>query len=114
MITFISLALISILAIYRSQNRILKKKEIGFGITESDIFTDFSAIIKVSIYSFFGGIFSTFIGITNFLLYSEMLEKAGKTPIEASIISIALIALGSLSTTIEYFARESITINYMI
>ena len=114
LITLIALVFIASLAVYRAQNRILKKKEIGFGLTESDILVDFTAMVRISLYSFIGGIFSTFLGITNFIVYSEMLEKTGKTTIEANVTAIALIALGSFSSSIEYFMRASITLEYAI
>lgn len=110
----IALALLSAIAIYRAQVRIFNKKNIGFGITESDVIADFTAVAKISFFSFIGGMFSTFIGFTNFLFYSEMLEKTGKTSVEAHVTAVLLISLGSFSSSIEYFTRGTITLEYMI
>ena len=113
-LTFVLLFILAVWAIYRAQSKILKKKEIGFGLTESDILADFSSMINISIYSFIGGIWSTMIGITNYWIYSEMLEKHGKTQIEAQVTTIALVVFGSITSSFEYYIRSAIRLDYIL
>jgi hypothetical protein len=61
-----------------------------------------------------GGSFSSVLGITSYWLYSESLERYGKTFTEAQINSIGLIMFGSLLTGIEYYTKDIITLQYTL